>query len=183
MLLNLQTSRAIIRFNSYEWMKIWFGFCLWKKIHTARGRLKKNRDIVRIIKDNCYHMLLSVFVKVTHVRRDNSTALPPLSSSPHCSLWASDVCRRACFWIEWLQSGTCSVLERIDFVIQEKSKFREKKGEKNAFEMHARLHGSIANPVSIIYQKFNVIMQLLVSHIFILLNTFCFLFCISILHS
>lgn len=71
-------------------------------------------------------MLLSVFVKVTHVRWDNSTALLSLSSLPHCLPGGSDVCRRACFWIEGLQSRTCSVLERMDSGIQEISKWKKR---------------------------------------------------------
>lgn len=86
-----------------------------------------------------------------------------LSSSPHWLPVGSHVCRRACFWIEWLQSGTCLVLERIDFGHRRCPSAKKKKRVKNAFEMHSRLYGSIATLAPIIYQKFNVTMRLLIS--------------------
>lgn len=62
---------------------------------------------------------------------------------PSASLWGSDVCRRACFWSEWLQSGTCSVLERIVSLIGETSKWRIKRPKKCASVVR-KGHGSIA---------------------------------------
>lgn len=108
-------------------------------------------------------------VKVTHVRWDKPTALPLRSSSPHCLPVGSDVSRRACFWIEWLQNRTCSVWERIDSVLEEISKWKER--QKNVLETRARPHGPIINPAPIIYQKLHVI-----SHGIIQLNTYCFNF-------